>query len=75
MPIKEFQASIDEWIEEGMTANVRLSQSKNLYPYIEQGDKEAVQQAIEQYGENVFAYNTDEIKLFLDTFHKYLKGQ
>lgn len=58
-----------------MTASVRLSQSKNLYPpYIEQGDKEAVQQAIEQYGENVFAYNTDEIKLFLDTFHKHLKG-
>ncbi|UKJ47500.1 hypothetical protein [Lysinibacillus sp. ACHW1.5] len=74
LPIKEFQASIDEWIEEGMTASVRLSQSKNLYPYIEQGDKEAVQQAIEQYGENIFAYNTDEIMLFLDTFHKYLKG-
>lgn len=74
LPIKEFQASIDEWIEEGMTASVRLSQSKNLYPYIEQGDKEAVQQAIEQYGENIFAYNTDEIKLFLDTFHKHLKG-
>ncbi|RDV31954.1 hypothetical protein C7B89_09510 [Lysinibacillus capsici] len=74
LPIKEFQASIDEWIEEGMTASVRLSQSKNLYPYIEQGDKEAVQQAIEQYGENIFAYNTDEIMLFLDMFHKYLKG-
>ncbi|WP_155591110.1 hypothetical protein [Lysinibacillus cavernae] len=74
LPTKEIQSFIDKWIEEGMKASVRLSQSKNLYPYIEQGDKEAVQQAIEQYGENVFAYNTDEIKLFLDTFHKHLKG-
>lgn len=74
LPMKELQSFVEEWIEDGMTASVRLSQSKNLYPYIEQGDKEAVQQAIHHYGKNVFAYNMDEIKLFLDTFHKHLKG-
>lgn len=74
LPMKEVHSFVEEWIEDGMTPSVRLSQSKNLYPYIEQGNKEAVQRAIDQYGENVFAYNTDEIKLFLETFHKYLKG-
>ncbi|WP_341302885.1 hypothetical protein MHB44_11450 [Lysinibacillus sp. FSL H8-0500] len=74
LPLKELQSLMDQWIEESMKASVRLSQSRNLYPYIEQGDQEAVQQAIDHYGENVFAYNTDEIKLFLEVFHKYLKG-
>ena len=37
LPIKEFQASIDEWIEEGMTANVRLSQSKTCTPILNKG--------------------------------------
>ena len=74
LPIKEIQPFMQKWLKEGMKASVRLSQSKNLYPYIEQGDQEAVQQAIDQYGENIFAYNIDEINLFLDTFHKHLKG-
>ena len=74
MPIKEIQPFLQKWLEDGMKASVRLSQSQNLYSYIEQGDKEAVQHAIDQYGENIFAYNIDEIKLFLDTFHKHLKG-
>ncbi len=74
LPFTEIAPLLDEWIENGMKPSDRLSQSKNLYPYIEQGDKEAVQQAIEKYGKNVFAYNTDEIKVFLDTFHKHLKA-
>lgn len=74
LPIKEIQPFMQKWLKEGMKASVRLSQSKNLYPYMEQGDQEAVQQAIDQYGENIFAYNIDEINLFLDTFHKHLKG-
>ncbi|MEK5232068.1 hypothetical protein MHB42_09860 [Lysinibacillus sp. FSL K6-0232] len=74
LPLQAIEPFIEEWLTEGMEPSVRLAQSKNLYPYIEQGDQAAVQQAIEQYGENVFAYNTDEIMLFLDTFHNYLKG-
>ncbi|WP_241774497.1 MULTISPECIES: hypothetical protein [Lysinibacillus] len=74
LPFKDIVQLSDEWIEDGMKVSDRLSQSKSLYPYIEQGDKEAVQKAIDKYGKNVFAYNADEIKLFLNTFHKHLKA-
>jgi len=74
LPFKDIVQLLDEWIEEGMKTSERLSQSKNLYSYIEQGDKEAVQQAIDRYGKNIFAYNGDEIKLFLDKFHKQLQA-
>ncbi|MGA3675606.1 TcaA NTF2-like domain-containing protein [Lysinibacillus agricola] len=74
LPFQDIEPFLDEWIEEGMKTRDRLSQSKNLYPYIEQGDKEAVQQAIDRYGKNIFAYNSDEVKLFIDTFHKHLQA-
>ncbi|TDY05489.1 UNVERIFIED_CONTAM: hypothetical protein BJ099_107205 [Lysinibacillus xylanilyticus] len=74
LPYKDIVQLLDEQISGNMKTSDRLTQSQNLYPYIEQGDKEAVQKAINQYGKNVFAYNADEIKLFLDTFHKYLKA-
>ncbi|WP_241747004.1 TcaA NTF2-like domain-containing protein [Lysinibacillus sphaericus] len=74
LPIKDIVMLLDEWCESGMKPSNRLTQAKNLYPYIEQGDKEAVQQAIDQYGKNIFAFHTDEIKLFLDTFHKQLRA-
>lgn len=74
LPFQDIEQFLDEWIEEGMKTRDRLSQSKNLYPYIEQGDKEAVQQAIDRYGKNIFAYNSDEVKLFIDTFHKHLQA-
>ncbi|MFJ6266487.1 hypothetical protein ACIQGW_16060 [Lysinibacillus xylanilyticus] len=74
LPYKDIVQLLDEQISGNMKTSDRLTQSQNLYPYIEQGDKEAVQKAINQYGKNVFAYNEDEIKLFLDTFHKYLKA-
>lgn len=74
LPYKEIAQLLDEWIAGNMKTSDRLSQSKNLYPYIEQRDKEAVQQAIDQFGKNIFAYNVDEIKLFLDTFFKHLKA-
>jgi len=74
LPYKDIVELLDERISGKMKTSDRLTQSQNLYPYIEQGDKEAVQQAINQYGKNIFAYNADEIKLYLDTFHKHLKG-
>ncbi|KOP70347.1 hypothetical protein AMS59_21145 [Lysinibacillus sp. FJAT-14745] len=74
LPFKDIAQLLDEWIEGTMKTSDRLAQSKNLSHYIEQGDKEAVQQAIDQYGKNIFAYNVDEIKLFLDTFYKHLKA-
>ena len=74
LPFKDIMMLLDEWCEIGMKPSNRLAQAKNLYPYIEQGDKEEVQHAIDQYGKNIFAYNADEIKLFLDTFHKHLKA-
>lgn len=74
LPYKDIVQLLDEWISGTMKTSDRLTQSKNLYSYIDQGDKEAVQQAIDQYGKNIFAYNADEIKLFLDTFYKYLKA-
>jgi hypothetical protein len=74
LPYKDIVELLDERISGNMKTIDRLTQSKNLYPYIEQGDKEAVQQAIDQYGKNIFAYNADEIKLFLDTFYKHLKA-
>ncbi|MFJ7886992.1 hypothetical protein ACIQYL_02755 [Lysinibacillus xylanilyticus] len=74
LPYKDIVELLDERISGEMKTSDRLTQSQNLYPYIEQGDKEAVQQAINQYGKNIFAYNADEIKLYLDTFHKHLKG-
>ncbi|MGE8006274.1 TcaA NTF2-like domain-containing protein [Lysinibacillus sp. NPDC093216] len=74
LPYKDIVQLLDDWISGTMKTNDRLTQSKNLNPYIEHGDKEAVQQAIEQYGKNIFAYNADEIKLFLDTFYKHLKA-
>jgi len=74
LPFKDIAQLVDEWIEEGMRVSDRLSQSKNLYPYIEQGDQATVKQAIEKYGKNIFAYNEDEIKQFLDVFHKHLKA-
>ena len=74
LPYKDIVQLLDEQISGNMKTSDRLTQSQNLYPYIEQGDKEAVQKAINKYGKNVFAYNADEIKLFLETFHKYLKA-
>ncbi|MFJ7183510.1 TcaA NTF2-like domain-containing protein [Lysinibacillus xylanilyticus] len=74
LPYKDIVELLDERISGKMKTSDRLTQSQNLYPYIEQGDKEAVQQVINQYGKNIFAYNADEIKLYLDTFHKHLKG-
>ncbi|MFB7159623.1 hypothetical protein [Lysinibacillus sp. NPDC056232] len=74
LPFKDIMMLLDEWCEVGMKPSNRLAQAKNLYPYIEKSDKEEVQQAIEQYGKNIFAHNADEIKLFLDTFHKHLKA-
>ncbi|MFY0519866.1 TcaA NTF2-like domain-containing protein [Lysinibacillus sp. UGB7] len=74
LPFKDIAQLLDEWIAEGMKTKDRLSQSKNLYPYIEEGDKEGVKQAVEKYGKNVFAYNADEVKIFIDTFHEHLKA-
>ncbi|MFT9816522.1 hypothetical protein [Lysinibacillus sp. NPDC056185] len=74
LPYKDIVQLLDDWISGTMKTSDRLTQSQNLNPYIEHGDKEAVQQAIEQYGKNIFAYNADEIKLFLDTFYKHLKA-
>lgn len=74
LPYKDIVQLLDEWILGTMKTSDRLTQSKNLHPYIEQGDKAAVQQAIDQYGKNIFAYNADEVKLFLDTFYKHLKA-
>ncbi|UPW85260.1 hypothetical protein [Lysinibacillus sp. Ag94] len=74
LPYKDIVQLLDEWISGTMKTSDRLTQSKNLNPYIDQGDKEAVQQAIDQYGKNIFAYNADEVKLFLDTFYKHLKA-
>ncbi len=74
LPYKDIVELLDERISGKMKTSDRLTQSQNLYPYIEQGDKKAVQQVINQYGKNIFAYNADEIKLYLDTFHKHLKG-
>ncbi|MFJ7666567.1 hypothetical protein ACIQXI_05630 [Lysinibacillus sp. NPDC097195] len=74
LPLQDIDTLLDEWITDGMKAKDRLSQSKNLYAYSEEGDKEAVQQAIKKYGKNVFAYNADEVKLFIDTFHEHLKA-
>ncbi|MET4559805.1 hypothetical protein ABIA69_000948 [Lysinibacillus parviboronicapiens] len=74
LPFKDIVQLLDEWIADGMKAKERLSQSKNLYSYIEEGDKEAVKQMIEKYGKNIFAYNSDEVKIFIDTFHEHLKA-
>lgn len=74
LPFKDIAELLDERIEGNMKTSDRLAQSKNLSPYIEPGDKEAVQHAIDQYGKNIFAYNVDEVKLFLDTFYKHLKA-
>ncbi|MEB2298946.1 hypothetical protein LAV72_04830 [Lysinibacillus xylanilyticus] len=74
LPFKDIVMLLDEWCEGGMKPSSRLAQAKNLYPYIEQGDKVAVQQAIDQYGKNIFAVNADKIKVFLDSFHKQLRA-
>ena len=74
LPLQDIVTLLDEWITDGMKAKDRLSQSKNLYVYSEDGDKEAVQQAIEKFGKNIFAYNEDEVKLFIDAFHEHLKA-
>ncbi|UED78177.1 hypothetical protein FH508_0011910 [Lysinibacillus sp. CD3-6] len=74
LPLQDIVQLLDEWITDGMKAKDRLSQSKNLFKYSENGDKEAVQQAIEKYGKDVFAYNEDEVKIFIDTFHEHLKA-
>lgn len=74
LPLKDIATSLDEWIAKGMSAKDRLAQSKNLYPYIEEGDKEAVKQAVEKFGQDVFAYNADEVKIFIDLFQEYLRA-
>ncbi|QDQ02792.1 hypothetical protein FOH38_21365 [Lysinibacillus fusiformis] len=74
LPFRDIVQLLDEWIAKGMKPKDRLSQSKNLYAYIEEGDKEAVKHAVDKYGKNVFAYNSDEVKIFIDTFHEHLKA-
>lgn len=74
LPLQDIVQLLDEWITDGMKAKDRLSQSKNLYAYSEVGDKEAVQKILDKYGKNIFAYNEDEVKIFIDTFHEHLKA-
>ena len=74
LPLKDIVTLLDEWIAKGMNAKERLAQSKNLYPYIEKGDKEAVKQAIEKFGKDIFSYNADEVKIFIDLFQEHLRG-
>ena len=74
LPLKDIVTLLDEWIAEGMNAKDRLAQSKNLYAYIEEGDKEAVKQAVEKFGKDIFAYNADEVKIFIDLFQEHLKA-
>lgn len=74
LPLQDIVNLLDEWIAEGMTAKDRLAQSKNLYPYIEEGDKDAVKQAVEKFGKDIFSYNADEVKLFIDLFQEHLKA-
>ncbi|UZM97680.1 hypothetical protein OL548_21720 [Lysinibacillus sp. MHQ-1] len=55
LPIKEIQPFMQKWLKDGMKASVRLSQSKKFISlYRAGGDQETVQQALEQYGENIF---------------------
>lgn len=74
LPLKSIVTLLDEWIEKGMTPKDRLAQSKNLYPYIEEGDKKAVKQAVEKFGKDIFSYHADELKLFIDLFQEHLKA-
>ncbi|GLC89112.1 hypothetical protein LYSBPC_22390 [Lysinibacillus piscis] len=73
LAIQQIVPLLEEWINEGMEPKVRLVQSQRLLPYLEEGDQAIVQQAVEQYGTNIFAYQRDEIQVFLDAFHKQLK--
>lgn len=74
LPLQEIVTLLDEWIADGMSPKDRLAQSKNLYPYIEEGDKEAVKQAVEKFGTDIFSYNADEVELFIDLFQDHLKA-
>lgn len=74
LPLQDIVTLLDEWIAKGMSATNRLAQSKNLYPYIEEGDKEAVKQSVEKFGKDIFAYNADEVKIFIDLFQEHLKA-
>lgn len=74
LPLQDVVPLIDEWIAEGMSATNRLAQSKNLYSYIEGGDKEAVKQSVKKFGKDIFAYNADEVKIFIDLFQEHLKA-
>ena len=74
LPLKDIVTLLDEWIAEGMSVKNRLEQSKNLYPYIEEGDKGAVKQSVEKFGKDIFAYHADEVKLFIDLFQEHLKA-
>ena len=74
LPLQDIVTLLDEWIEKGMTPKDRLAQSENLYPYIEEGDKEAVKQAVEKFGQDIFAYHADEVKRFIDLFQEHLKA-
>ena len=74
LPLKSISSFLDEWIEKGMTSKDRLAQSQNLYPYIEEGDQEAVKKAIKKFGQDIFSYHADELKLFIDLFQEHLKA-
>ncbi|MEG0260980.1 MAG: hypothetical protein RR595_11490 [Lysinibacillus sp.] len=73
LPLKDIVPFMDEWIAKGMKPKDRLEQSRNLLPYAVAGNKDAVKKAIETFGEDVFAYNADEVEIFLDQFHQQLK--